>query len=369
MKSRDLFLSMTGIDDDILEKASCHSTKKKSVSIYKKMSVAACICLVMVASVTSVAAIHHFWGRGMSGVLKSTDEQQRALTAQGQAIVYPELEDYSSYAVTNQGVTIAPDTVVVDDKFAYVSFKVSGYQIEENQEPAAEVDYYLGDHPEDESGSLNGCSSFYDGLSIDDNGKGIYSDGSPVEYTEDGDIISHYVDEDGNLEYVIEMQSVDGATSILGSTLHVSFSDLGIYSGKAEYQSMLKGNWDFALTLPTVSNAQTITVNKDVSNTNFTVESIDVSPVSITVNYKVNGKVSHGEDDLGIPEFTGFVLKDGTKKPYVANGGSQGYTDESETEAVCESAFDSVIDISQVKSIILRTDDGENAKTVEVDVQ
>ena len=366
MKSRDLFLSMTGIDDDILEKASCHATKKKSVNIYKKMSVAACICLVMVASVTSVAAIHHFWGRGMSGVLKSTDEQQRALTAQGQAIVYPELEDYSSYEVTDQGVTIAPDTVVVDDKFAYVSFKVSGFSVEETQEPAAEVNYYLGDNPQDGSGSLNGYSSFYDGLTVDDNGMAVYADGSPVEYSKDGNIISHYIDENGNLEYVIGMQAVDGENTLLGSTLHVSFSDLGIYPGKAEYQSMLTGNWDFTLKLPTVSNAQNITVNKEVPNTNFTIDSIDITPVSISVNYKVNGEVSHGEDELGIPEFTGFVLKDGARKLYVANGGSDGYTDENETAAVCARAFDSVIDISQVQSLILRTSDGEK---VEVEIQ
>jgi hypothetical protein len=100
---------------------------------------------------TAAAAIHHFWGRGLSGTLKSTDTQQQLLTEQGQAIIFPELIDYSSYQVTDQGITISPDTVVADEKFAYISFKVSGFEIEANEEPGVEIDYYLGDNKDDES--------------------------------------------------------------------------------------------------------------------------------------------------------------------------------------------------------------------------
>lgn len=370
MKSRDLYISMIGIDDTILAKASRYSSGKKVVKFHKRLSFVACICLILLASVTAVAAIRHFWGRGMSGYLKSTDEQQQVLTEQGQAIVYPELADYSSYQVTDRGVTIAPDTVVVDDNFAYISFKVSGLNVKETDEPAAELDYYLGDDPNSESSWVNGSSSFYDGLTIDENGKIAYADGSEAKIGEDGNTICHYIDEDGNLEYIIEIQSVEGLNSILGSTLHVNFSDLGIYSGKCEFESYVSGNWDFTLELPSVSNTQTIEVNKEVPNSNFVIETIDISPVSITVNYKVNGKVKpQAEDCSGIPQFTGFVLKDGTRLPYVANAGSDGFTDDTEEYAVCTRGFDQVIDISQVQALVLWPDDYGEHDMVEVEIQ
>ena len=366
MKSRDLYLSMVGIDDTILAKAYKYSEKKKIIKLSKGMSVAACICFILLATATAAAAIHHFWGRGMSGTLKSTDVQQQTLTEQGQAIVYPELTDYSSYQVTDQGVTISPDTVVVDEMFAYVSFKVSGFDISDKEEPGADVNYYLGDDKDSQSSWVNGSSSFYDGIMIDDNGMGVYEDGSPLE--QDG-FIGHYLDENGDLEYVIQIQAVDGLNSILGNTLHVDFSSLGIYPGKADYEERVKGNWNFELELPTVSNAQTITVNKDVPNSNCTITTIDISPVSITVNYKVNKPTDQHEDVIGIPEFTGFVMKDGTRMPFVANGGSYGFTDKSEENAVCSSAFDRVIDIEDVKSLIMWPDDTGEKDRVEVEIQ
>lgn len=79
MTSRDLYISMTGIDDVILAKASRPSNKKRIVKFQKRLSFVACICLAILISTTAVAAIRHFWGRGMSGQLKSTEEQQQTL--------------------------------------------------------------------------------------------------------------------------------------------------------------------------------------------------------------------------------------------------------------------------------------------------
>ena len=368
MRSRDLYLSMVGIDDTVLAKAYRYSDGKKVVKFHRRLSFVACICFALLATATAAAAIHHFWGRGMSGALKSSDAQQQALTEQGQAIVYPELTDYSSYQVTDQGITISPDTVVADDKFAYVSFKVSGFDITDTQEPGADVNYYLGDDKDSEASWVNGSSSFYDGIMIDDNGMGVYEDGSPLDPDGDG-FIGRYLDENGDLEYVIQIQSIDGLNQILGNTLHVEFSALGIYGGKADFDKMVEGTWNFELLLPSTSNAQTITVNKDVPESNFTITTIDISPVSITVNYKVNGKVEAEDDCLGIPEFTGFVMKDGTRLPYVGNGGSTGFTDETDEYAVCASCFDRVIDISEVQSLLLWPTDCGGVDQVEVEIQ
>lgn len=369
MTSRDLYLSMTGIDDAILAKASRPSNKKKVVTIRKRLSFVACICLAILISATAVAAIRHFWGRGMSGQLKSTEEQQQTLTESGQAIVYPELTDYSSYKVTDQGVTIAPNTVVVGDDFAYISFTVSGFEVGENEDPAAEPNYYLGDDPNDESGWVSGSSDFYDGTVMDDNGMAIYEDGSELQFDENGKIISHYYDEDGNLEYILQVHVVGDDRTLLGQTLHVNFSDLGVYPGKVEYEPYIFGNWNFALELPSESNTQNITVDKEVPGTIFIIESVDISPVSMTVHYKVTSEIDESGDFVRPPSFTGFVLEDGTRLPYVANGGGFGYTDDTKQYAINSNGFDRVIDISQVKSLLLRPNNGGNNDMVEVEIQ
>ena len=42
------------------------------------------------------------------------------------AVVYPEKEEYANLKVTNNGVAIAPNTVIVDAQFDNLSFTISG---------------------------------------------------------------------------------------------------------------------------------------------------------------------------------------------------------------------------------------------------
>lgn len=72
----------------------------------------------MIGGISAAAAIHRYWGRGMRGNIQATDDQQQQLTDDNMAKVYKESPDYTDLAVTENGVTIAPDTVIVDDRFA-----------------------------------------------------------------------------------------------------------------------------------------------------------------------------------------------------------------------------------------------------------
>lgn len=102
----------------------------------------------MIGGISAAAAIHHYWGRGMQGNIQATDDQQQQLTDNNMAKVYKESPDYTDLAVTENGVTIAPDTVIVDDRFAYRSFTVPGYRAQEGTEPGfEEVSVYRGDDP------------------------------------------------------------------------------------------------------------------------------------------------------------------------------------------------------------------------------
>lgn len=331
-------------------------TNTKGKRIYKMQAAAvAGICILAVSSISVIAAIHHYWGRGMNGNIQASDAQQQELTEQNIAKVYREEPDSSSLAVTDNGITVKPDTVVVDERFAYMSFSISGYHVEDGTEPGfGMVTVYQGDNPEDESSWVNMYGSMYDGIIPDENGSPIYEDGSPLESDENGRIISHYTDSNGDMEYIIQASVVNENDSLLGKTMHVNFQNLGTRS-RGAFTPAVEGNWDFAITLPDVSSSRTITVGQKVGGTGFTLETIDISPISMKANYSVEEAPEGHEDDLGIPEVRGVVLKDGTRLPYLTDGGSMGYTDSSRKNACHMAGYDRVIDVDEVAALIVWT--------------
>lgn len=331
-------------------------TNTKGKRIYKMQAAAvAGICILVVSSISVIAAIHHYWGRGMNGNIQASDAQQQALTEQNIAKVYREEPDSSSMAVTDNGITVKPDTVVVDERFAYMSFSISGYHVEDGTEPGfGMVTVYQGDNPEDESAWVNMYGSMYDGIIPDENGSPVYEDGSPLESDENGRLISHYTDSNGDMEYIIQASVVNENDSLLGKTMHVNFQNLGTHS-RGAFTPAVEGNWDFAITLPDVSSSRTITVGQKVGGTGFTLETIDISPISMKANYSVEEAPEGHEDDLGIPEVRGVVLKDGTRLPYLTDGGSMGYTDSSRKNACHMAGYDRVIDVDEVAALIVWT--------------
>lgn len=63
-------------------------TNTKGKRVYKMQAAAiAGICILAVSSISVIAAIHHYWGRGMNGNIQASDAQQQELTEQNIAKV------------------------------------------------------------------------------------------------------------------------------------------------------------------------------------------------------------------------------------------------------------------------------------------
>lgn len=319
-------------------------------------AVAACTCIIVAGSVTAWAAVHHVWSRGMQGAVQATDTQQKELTDKGAAVVLKEQKDYSKLAVTDNGITITPETIIVDENFAHIAFSVKGYDLAEGDEPGFD-DWDIGVKDGKEGSSVQAYGGFYDGIVSDENGNPVYEDGSSLKEDEQGQIISHYVDEDGNLEYVASIGVADWKDSLLGKTIVCKLKDLGTLY-KTRFTLAKEGNWDFEIKLPDVSTASNIKVAKGIENTPFTVDDVELSPISIKINYSVNGEVTFKEDTNQVPQFLGVILKDGKKISFLGDAGGTGYN-EAMTEAYTLSSFVQVIEPDQVQAIILRNDDGE----------
>ena len=296
----------------------------------------------------------------MNGIIQASDEQQQVLTEKNIAKVYSEEPNSPSLAVTNNGVTIEPDTVIVDERFVYMTFRISGYSVADRMEPGFDmVNVYQGDNPEDESAWVNMSGTMYDGSIPDENGTLVYEDGS---------IIPHYTDENGNMEYIIQASVVEKNDSFLGKTIHVEFKNLGTFS-KGTFIPAVDGDWNFEINLSDVSSSQNIKVGHKVEGTGFTIEDINISPISIEVNYSVSVAPMEKEDDLGIPEVKGVVLKDGTRIPYLMNPGRLGYTDSSKSNAYQIAGFTRVVDVDEIAALIVLTSyENEKVEILEIPI-
>lgn len=116
---------------------------------------------------------------------------------------------------------------------------------------------------------------------------------------------------------------------------------------------MAEGDWNFELNLSEVSSTEKMEVGKKVEGTGFEIKNIDISPISIKINYAGSGALTEHEDETGIPEVKGVVLKDGTKIPYLIEGSMTGYTDNSRTCAYQIAGFERVIDVDEVAALIV----------------
>lgn len=338
------------------------NSKKNTRRIKSQVAAATAVCVLAVGGVSAVAAIHHNWGRGMSGNIQATDTEQQKLTDDGVAVVYPEKEEYEALKVTNNGVTIVPDTVIVDAQFAYLSFTISGYEVAEGEEPGFEDVNITSDDM-----GINMSGGMYDGIVSNEEGVPVYEDGSELQFTDSGDIVSHYYDENGNLEYFIQAHIAEAGDTMLGKTVKVDFKNLGsLY--KTEFTDGVEGDWNFEITLPSVSSAKEFDVNKAIDGTSFTLTKLEISPVSLNATYTTDNAPEANQDDLGVPCVKGVVLKDGSRIPYLTDGGSIGYTDDSKTEAYNILGYDRVIDVDNVKALII-SPTGNTSDTVEVDIQ
>ena len=131
----------------------------------------------------------------------------------------------------------------------------------------------------------------------------------------------------------------------------------------------MDGDWNFEINLSDVSSSQNIKVGKKVEGTGFTMEDINISPISVNVNYSVSAAPVENEDDLGIPEVKGVVLKDGTRIPYLTNPGRLGYTDSSKSNAYQIAGFARVVDVDEIAALIVMTSyENEKVETLEIPI-
>ena len=86
------------------------------------------------------------------------------------------------------------------------------------------------------------------------------SDGSSA-LDENGDMMYYYVQEDGSMEFDINMNNYSEKGFFIGKDIQVELKDLGTVD-KAEFTKTLEGTWSFEWTLGGADTAKTYTLNQ-----------------------------------------------------------------------------------------------------------
>lgn len=331
----------------------------------KAMWIAVAAAVFALGTMTVCAAYLH-WSKGLAAEFNATDEQKQLLE-EGQYTAPLNSEKGSNSeedsgngdgsSVTAEGVTITPQQSIVDSRFAWLSFRVEGYDLEEGKEPCFQD--VTVEVEGDKEAILSYFSSFYNGIHRGEDGRPVYADGSPAEE-------EIFVNDDGSMEYIIMIDATQyGENGLIGKNVKVEFTDLGtVY--KAEYFPDLEAVWVFDFTLKGSDKVRTMNLSEPLGDSGATVIYAEISPVSIYVNYDfpmreeaIEGVNENGDPVTSTtfaeaPSVAGVRLKDGTLLPYITNGGVEGYLDESSEVYTVSYALDRILDTDQVDALLFR---------------
>lgn len=328
--------------------------KKKTMTFFKnKAAVIAGVCILAIGSMSAYAMYDYFGSRGMNKMLRSTAEQQNELIEKEAAIVFSEKEDYEKMAVTSGKITVVPKVLVSSEKVVYLSMLVEGGELSEGKEPCFEmIDASV------KNGIVNCAGTFCDGIFMEDDGKNVYEDGNELKTDENGTVISYYTDKEGNMEYVMSIGVTEPEENLLGETLSVTLKDFGMFD-RTGYTELEEGEWKFSFELSETSLAEEITMNTEVNETDFILDKLEISPVSVVLNYSLKNETKQSPKIEDFPQFYGVKLKNGIKISTLGSGGLSGYLDDASDQAYQICGFTKVIDVKQIQSIILMVDGRE----------
>ncbi|MDD3402331.1 MAG: DUF4179 domain-containing protein [Hespellia sp.] len=312
----------------------------------KRIGVMILAATLVLGSITAVAAALK-WSQSFDKELHMTEQQKADAQKSG-------LSTFVEQPVSDAGVTITAQQSIVDNYYAFLSFRVEGYAVEKGEEPGFDRMTVTVDGKDVSYGA-----NFYDGTIQAAGGKVVLADGSPIPLDENGNCISNYVMEDGTMEYNIYLSSNGEKGNLLNKPIHAEFEGLGTYMAKAgDIDIKIPGKWAFDWTLTGDDSTYSAQVKETLGDTNATVTGVEISPISIKAVYDFPRTEEEGTPDGSIlyeepPALAGVKLKDGTLWPYLYMGpGMSGYVDDNSNQYENRFAVDRILEVDQIESLL-----------------
>lgn len=354
----------------------------------KRLAAGAAAAVLMLGTISAGAAVYEKWTQGLNANFHLTDEKKQALEDNHMTTLLGE-------SATASGVTITAVQSIVDSYYAYVTFKVEGYELPEREDnwhdfwPSFE---YAASTAYTADGKMTARDSkqfgFFDGRIRAEKGyESKYADGTPCQKDEDGWVLPKYTAEDGSLEYIAIIGNYWARDELRGAAVTFRFENLwhfyaeevGEYQYEPHRETDVEGVWTLDVTLPDAYESREFTLQEPPGDAGATLISAEISPISLRAVYDFPRQSYHIDENGRYtgrpPKLIGVRLKDGTEYTHLISShvgclepNYEGYGKEFKNYNTYLSTFvaNRILDVDEVAELIFIDDswyiDEEGAK-------
>ena len=349
--TKDMIVDLKEIDmnmtnDKKTDRSGNRSENRSRRSIYNKIAVIVIVCVISLSTIgVGASAIYHKWSDGTRDKFQVSNEDAEKYEQSGLA-QFPG-EESGVKEVTQNGVTISVAQTIIDNYYAYVSFRIEGFDIKAGETPGFETHHCTLDGKE-----VSNLSGFYARNVLDENGQLVFRD---------DELVQNYVLEDGSMEYHILLDSKGKKGFLQGKKLAVELGNLRVYDDYLDMKVDNDGTWRFEWEIGGDSTSMTKETHTVLEDTGAVVTECEVSPISIRAVLDIDGAKNMTPDEK-YAVLSGVKLKDGTMLTDIVDAGNENVNAAGEYELLFTT--DRILDVSQVESLLFwknadETEDGE----------
>lgn len=323
----------------------------------RKLMIVALAAVMLLATLTG-AAVFTRWSTSTQTRYNPSQEIKEQAEKSGLSVMLEETKGEENpnevLSVTDQGITITAVQTIVDNYHAEIVFRIEGFDLPEDENPhvwpviSIDGDQHFG-------GGQTGW--FYDGLTINAEGKTVYAaTGEPVRTRNDEfqSWIMDWVLEDGSLEYThyISFEKTDGR--YMNKEIVCTFHDVAFQSHEKAGMPVpqVEGNWELRWTLTGNNESITVTPNAKIGDSDVILLEAEIGQKNVRVRYQLKDYWEGWDELAEFPQIVkGVRIKDGSE--YICGAGSHGFEDQE--NMIYYSQFDmhdAILDISQVESLM-----------------
>ena len=133
--TKEMIVDLKGMDmNNIHKEMKVKSGKRLHISVYSKAAVIIIVCVISLGTIgVGASALYHRWSDGIRDKYQISSEDTEKYEQSGLA-KFPG-DESGVREVTQNGVTISVAQTIIDNYYAYVSFRIEGFDIKAGGTP------------------------------------------------------------------------------------------------------------------------------------------------------------------------------------------------------------------------------------------
>lgn len=327
----------------------------------KKLLLLSLAATLVVGALTG-AAVFTRWSRSAQAAYNPPQQVKEQAEKSGLSVM---LEDKQKevapgevLSATDQGITITAVQSIADNQHAEITFRVEGFTLPEDRNPAMFRDSVTIDGNSHFYSSMSG--GFFDGTTHNKDGEWVYaSNGQPVASRDDAfqSAILQWVAEDGSMEYQLFIDFQNNGESYLGKEFAIHFTGVGVgpEKGGIMEEPLVSGSWDLHWTLTGADNSEstvTITPNMEIGDSGLTLLEAEIGQKTIRAVYQSDHDWDGWKQlELLSPGLGEVCMKDGSTVTVSPTNENYARWEEERICVVTYSTYNGIIDLSKLESL------------------